>query len=172
MESYFLQTDRLYLREMTYQDFADIAEMLKNPEVMYAWEYSFQDEDVKYWIDKNIDLYEKFNCGYFLACEKHSGKIVGQAAIMPDEINGIKYYEIGYILKKEHWRKGYARECAAALAQYGRNKYPDFEIILEIRPENIRSIRVAEHLNARLAGNFVKNVRGKLMKHLIYKLPK
>lgn len=75
---------------------------------MYAWEYDFSDEDVQNWIDKNISLYKKYNLGFFLMLENTSQKVVGQAALMPDEIDGQQYYEIGYILKKEHWHKGYA----------------------------------------------------------------
>lgn len=170
MEEFFLETERFYLRKMDYGDFSDISDMLKNPEVMYAWEYDFTDEDVKFWIDKNIDLYEKYNCGYFLICDKQTRSVQGQAAVMPDQINGKDYYEIGYILKRENWGRGYAYECAKALALYAFRKYPDYEVILEIRPENYRSLRVAERLNAVVAGEFDKNVRGKIMKHLIYKL--
>ncbi len=170
MNNYFLQTERLYLRKMDYSDFSDLAQMLKNPAVMYAWEYEFTDEDVKFWIDKNMDLYEKYNCGYFLACDKNTNEILGQAAIMPAEINGKKYYEIGYIFKQENWGHGYAFECAYALVKYAFNRYPEYEIIFEIRPENLPSRRVAERIGATVCGEFDKNVKNKLLKHLIYKI--
>lgn len=41
-----LETKRLILREMEQSDFQDLAEMLQNPEVMYAYEHDFTDEDV------------------------------------------------------------------------------------------------------------------------------
>ena len=37
MDNIFLETERLILRQMSENDFSDIAEMLKNPNVMYAW---------------------------------------------------------------------------------------------------------------------------------------
>ena len=43
MNSIFAQTERLILREMSEADFLDIEEMMKNPNVMYAWEYIFDD---------------------------------------------------------------------------------------------------------------------------------
>ena len=43
-------------------------------------------------------------------------------------------------------------------------------IIFEIRPENFQSIKVAEKCGAVVTGEFVKNVRGKNMKHLIYSI--
>ena len=37
MTDIFTITERLILRQMSEADFSDIAEMLKNPDVMYAW---------------------------------------------------------------------------------------------------------------------------------------
>ena len=36
-----LETERLYLREMKQTDFQDLAEILQNPKVMYAYEHDF-----------------------------------------------------------------------------------------------------------------------------------
>ena len=139
---------------------------------MYAWEYSFTDEDVQNWINKNLELYKKYNLGYFLIIEKISKKVVGQAALMPDVIEGKHYYEIGYILKKEYWHKGYATEASRSLKDYAFNILKLNEVIFEIRPQNKSSRKVAENLNANICGKFVKDFRGKKMEHLIYKLTK
>lgn len=170
MQNFFIQTNRLYLRKMTMNDFGEIASMLKNPEVMYAWEYDFKDYDIENWILKNIALYEKCGLGYFLIVHKLTNAIMGQAALMPDEINGKNYYEIGYILKKEHWNKGFATECAKALLLYSNKNFPTCETIFEIRPNNKRSIKVAKKLGAKIVGSFTKTVNGKQMEHLIYKV--
>lgn len=172
MKKYFLETERLFLRKIEQKDFKDLSLMLQNADVMYAWEYDFTDEDVQNWINKNIDLYEKYNLGYFLAVDKTTGEVVGQAALMPDEIHGKKYYEIGYIFKKDFWHKGYARECSKALAEYAFDKLNLNEVIFEIRPNNLPSRKVAEFLGAKLSGEFYKNVRNKKMLHLIYTLNK
>ena len=46
MEQYFAESKRLIFRKMSEADFSDITEMLKNPNVMYAWEYIFDAIDV------------------------------------------------------------------------------------------------------------------------------
>ena len=46
-----LETERLVLREMEQGDFADLAEILQDPEVMYAYEHDFTDADVQAWLD-------------------------------------------------------------------------------------------------------------------------
>ena len=170
MENLFLETERLYLRRMTNDDFEEVKEMLFNPKVMYAWEYTFTEQDVKEWIKKNLDKYQKYSLGYFLVIDKTSNKVLGQAALMPDEIDSKTYYEIGYIFKPENWHKGYATECASALADYAFKTLGCYEVIFEIKPDNIPSIHVAERLGAKISGSFYKNVRGKDMKHLIFKL--
>ncbi len=168
MDNIFLETERLILRQMSENDFSDIAEMLKNPNVMYAWEYIFDDIDVLKWIKKNREYYKKYGLGYFLAVEKETSKTVGQIALMPDIVDGIEYYEIGYILKEKFWNKGYALEGANVMINYAFNNLKLKSVIFEIRPENLSSRKVAEKCGAVVTGEFVKNVRGKNMKHLIY----
>ena len=170
MSNIFLKTERFILRYITQEDFEELKAILQDKDVMYAWEYDFSDDDVQNWIDKNIELYKKHNLGYFLMVENTSGKILGQSALMPDIIDGYTYYEIGYILKKEYWHNGFATEAANALKNYAFNTLNLNEIIFEIRPDNISSRKIAENLNAKICGEFIKNVRNKKMLHLIYKL--
>ena len=59
MEKIFLETDRLILRQISENDFNDIANILQDIEIMYAWEKSFSDDEVLEWINKNIDRYKR-----------------------------------------------------------------------------------------------------------------
>ena len=170
MSNIFLKTERFILRYITQEDFEELKAILQDKDVMYAWEYNFSDNDVQNWIDKNLELYKKYNLGYFLMVENTSGKILGQSALTPDIIDGYSFYEIGYILKKEYWHNGFATEAANALKNYAFNTLNLNEIIFEIRPDNISSRKIAENLNAKICGEFIKNVRNKKMLHLIYKL--
>lgn len=167
-----LETERVYLRKIALDDFEELKIMLQDKEVMYAWEYAFSDEEVFEWIGKNLELYKKNNLGYFLVVSRIDGKIVGQAALMPDIIEGRQFYEIGYIFKKEFWHKGYAAETARALVKYAFDSLNIPEVIFEIRPSNFPSRRVAEKLGAAVCGEFIKTVKDKQMVHLIYKLYK
>lgn len=58
-----LQTERLLLRKIKQSDFQDLAEILQNPKVMYAYEYDFSDNDVQIWLDRQIKRYEKYGFG-------------------------------------------------------------------------------------------------------------
>lgn len=170
MNKIFTETKRLILRKMEEKDFEDVACMLQNPNVMYAWEYEFSIEDVYDWIKKNQNLYEKYSLGYFLAVEKSTNKIVGQIALMPDFIEGKAFMEVGYILKQEFWNQGYAKEGAEAMINFAFKTLGCESVIAEIRPNNLRSRKVAENLGMVVTGDFIKKFRDKEMLHLIYTL--
>lgn len=164
----FGETERLILRKMTPDDFNEIFQIMRSQSVQKIWEHCFTDVDIKDWIKKNQDLYSSQNLGYFLAIEKQTGKAAGQIALMPDTIDGKIYYEIGYILKEEFMKKGFALEGAGFMADYAFKKLGLKEVIFEIRPVNTPSIKVAEKLGAKNIGSFIKNVRGKKMEHFIF----
>ena len=42
-----LETERLCLREMTREDYPDLCKILQDPEVMYAYEHVFSDEEAR-----------------------------------------------------------------------------------------------------------------------------
>ncbi|MFQ7302611.1 MAG: GNAT family N-acetyltransferase, partial [Beduini sp.] len=58
-----LETERLYLREMTHEDEKDLSEMLQDPKVMYAYEHNFSDTDVQIWLDRQLARYHKDGFG-------------------------------------------------------------------------------------------------------------
>ena len=47
-----LETERMYLRELCQGDFDALCAMLKDPEVMYAYEGAFSDEESHAWLEK------------------------------------------------------------------------------------------------------------------------
>ena len=110
MQDVFLETERLSLRYITQDDFEELKIILKDKDIMYAWEYDFTDNDVQKWIDKNLERYKKYNLGFFIMSENKSGNVIDQAALEPDTIEGKQYYEIGYILKKNTSTKGMQRK--------------------------------------------------------------
>lgn len=69
--SIILQTERLILREMNQQDFQDLAEILQNPRVMYAYEHDFSDEDVQIWLDRQLTRYQNTGLDYGQSPSNH-----------------------------------------------------------------------------------------------------
>ena len=92
------ETERLVIREIVYEDFDNLSEMLKDLEVMYAWEHSFSDEEIKEWIDNNIKSYREDGTGYFTIIEKKSGRFAGQIGLHYSMVQDKRILEIGLLL--------------------------------------------------------------------------
>lgn len=165
-----LETRRLFLRFIAPSDFSDLAEMFRDPRVMYAWEHTFSDEEIREWIGKNLSRYGSSGLSHYLAVEKKSGVAVGYAGLLEDSVRGQRVYEISYMLKHRFWHRGFAREAASALARYAFQKLGLHEVVFEIRPENEPSARVARSLGAVPVSSFAKSYRGKEMLHALYLL--
>ncbi len=141
-----LETLRLRLREMTPADLDFVAEMLGHPEVNRYYEHRFTREDAEAWLERQLERYRRDGHGLWLVEERESGRAVGQVGLAMQEIEGERAPEIGWLLHRPFWGRGYATEAAAATreAAFSRWRYP--RVISLIRPENLASQRVAERI--------------------------
>lgn len=167
-----LTSERLIFKRIKRKDFKNISKMLKDPEVMYAWEKGFTSEEVELWIDKRIKGYEDFGYDYFLVIDKNTKEVVGQIGLLDEVIFGEHFTGLGYILKKEFWHKGYALEGAKTMIEYAFSVLGKEKVIATIRPENEASLKVAKKLKMNLESEFIKVYKGKEMKHLVYSILK
>ena len=90
------QTDRLILREMTGEDLRDLAEMLLDPEVMYAYEHAFSTAEVLEWLERQRSRYRRDGFGLWALELRESGEMVGQAGLTWQPCEGETVLEIGY----------------------------------------------------------------------------
>lgn len=84
--------------------------------------------------------------GLWAVEERATGKLIGRLGCQYPE--GFPGFEIAYTLARHAWGRGYAREGAAVALGYARDVLHRRDIISLIRPDNVRSIRVAESLGA------------------------
>lgn len=167
-----LETERIVLRKMVIDDYKELCKSLQDEQVMYAWEYSFSDDEVIDWIERRIVAYEKFGYDYFLAIDKKDNRVIGQIGLLNEYINQQNFIGIGYIINREDWGKGYALEGSQALLNYAFNTLKTNQVVADIRPENAASIKIAEKLGMKIIQKFDKNVKGKEMLHLLYSINK
>ena len=165
-----LETERLIIRKLSQNDFDDLAIMLKDVDVMYAWEHGFSDEEVQEWLNNNIKRYEETGMGYFAAINKETGKLVGQIGLVLSVINLESRVTLGYIMKKEFWNMGYAYEGARALIDFTCNVLGEKKVIADIRPENINSVNLAKKLGMVKVSEFINVYKGKEMVHDVYEI--
>lgn len=159
---------RLRFREMTHDDFPLLCTMLQDPAVMYAWEYTFSDAEVRAWIDRNQERYREFGYGYLLADDRETGETVGQIGLLPEEFDGRQHLGVGWILRRSHWHRGYAVEGAGACLEYAFRELHAPRVIADIRSMNTASLNVARRLGMLYSGTSDKIVKGKIMPHELY----
>lgn len=83
-----IKTERLYLRELTPGDEAELKTFLQDEEVMYAWEAPFTDAEVTAWLTENLRRYEADGFSFYAVTEKCSGKFLGVCGPLIETING------------------------------------------------------------------------------------
>jgi RimJ/RimL family protein N-acetyltransferase len=167
------ETDRLFLREFSDYDYNDLCEILQDKDVMYAYEHSFSDDEVKGWYNKLIiNHYEKYGFGLWAVIHKETNDFLGQCGLTIQELNKEKYLEIGYLFKKKHWHKGYAVEAALCCKKYAFEKLKAEKVCSIIRESNIASINVAKRIGMEKVNEIIKHYHNMDMLHYIFEVKK
>lgn len=168
-----LETKRLILREMTWEDRPAICAVLQDKETMYAYEHAFSDEEVDKWMGNQMDRYRKFGFGLWAVMKKETGEVIGQCGLtwqlVPESIDASgRLLEIGYLFQRPQWGNGYATEAAAACREYAFQVLKAPKVSSIIRENNRASRNVAERNGLKPAGTFVKHYYGMDMPHIVY----
>ena len=167
-----LETERLYLRKLTPADRAALCETLQDKEAMYAYEHAFSDEEADAWLARQIARDQEDGFGLWAVIRKEDGAVLGQWGITMQDVHGTRVPEIGYLLARKYWHKGYATEAARACKQYAFETLGLPAVYSIIRENNLPSRRVAERNGMRVVGTLVKHYYGFAMPHLVYRIEK
>ncbi|HAS78475.1 MAG TPA: GNAT family N-acetyltransferase [Ruminococcus sp.] len=167
-----IETERLILREMVQSDFKDLCKILKDDEVMYAYEGAFSDEEVQDWLDKQLLRYKNDSIGLYAVILKENGEMIGQCGLTIQHIPDRYVVETGYLFQKKYWHHGYASEAAKACNKYAFEKLGAKEVFSIIRDTNTASQNVAKRNGMTLTGKFTKHYRGVDMPHYIFSIKK
>ena len=82
---------------------------------------------------------------------KDTGELIGRAGFLHPP--GWPDFELGWLLGRGSWGHGYALEAARVALAYAFETLRRERVISLIRPENHRSIKLAEALGEHLAGD-------------------
>ncbi len=123
-----IETERLYLREMTENDFDALYKVLADSDIMQHYPYTFDESKVRNWIQRNIDRYQILGFGLWAVCLKETDEMIGDCGLTMQLINGQIKPEIGYHIRADKQRKGYAKEAASAVRDWTFNNTP-FNIV-------------------------------------------
>lgn len=164
----FMETERLYLREMDQSDFEPLCRMLQDAETMYAYEGPFSDAEVQEWLDRQIFRYQKLGFGLWAVILKETDEMIGQCGLSMQQWKDEEVLEIGYLFCRQYWHWGYAIEAAKACKRYAFEVLNAKEVCSIIRDTNIASQNVAVRNGMTRMDSWVKHYRGVDMPHYRY----
>ncbi|MDN7245358.1 GNAT family N-acetyltransferase [Planococcus shenhongbingii] len=148
-----IETARLEFRQYRDEDFNFLYSLLSDPEVVrFIGNGQTRNREgateFLYWIYRSYK--ENPELGLRMLIRKEDNIPIGHAGLVKQTIEGIEELEIGYWIAKDYWRQGYAAEAAKALRDYGIRQLGKKRFISLIQPENIGSMKVAEHIGMAL----------------------
>lgn len=149
-----IETKRLFLREMTADDYDALYTVLADSDIMQHYPYTFDKARVQNWINKNIDRYRVFGFGLWAVCLKSTGEMIGDCGLTMQNINGTILPEIGYHIAKAYQRQGYAKEAAQAVCDWAFMHTTFGMVYSYMKKANIPSSAVARANGMLLLGEF------------------
>ncbi len=170
-KSVVLETKRLILRELDFDDFDNLTTILQDEKAMYAYEHAFSDEEVREWLERQIRRYGEYGMGLLAIIEKDSGEFIGQCGITKQEVDGESVFEIGYLIRRKYWHMGYAIESASAMKNHAFSSGIE-KVYSIIRTNNIASQRVAIRNGMLPEKLIVKHYYGMDMPHIVFSVKK
>lgn len=112
-------TARLALRRFTPDDIDVLHQMYSDADVARYVGGTKTREQTQEMLDQRILAYYDAHpgLGVWMTLERASGACVGMHLL--NNIQGETHIQLGYVLFKEHWGRGYATEMGVALLRYG-----------------------------------------------------
>ncbi len=163
-----IETERLALRRLVPEDLEAVRRIHSDPEVMAVYGGAFTEQGTRDFIQRNLDRYAKDGVSFYAITLKNTGELIGCGGIILQPTDHGIEPEIGYQVRRDQQGRGYATEMARGCMKYAFEVLKADHIISLIRPDNLRSRRVAEKNGLVVDREFLW--RDQL--HLVYRMTK
>ncbi len=145
-----LETERLILRKMAWQDADQLLLIFSDPKVMQSFGGILFDRVMMgKWVERNLNHQDRYGYGIFSVILKEKDELVGDCGLEHMEVDGSHEVELGYDFRSDYWNRGLATEAASAVRDYAFEQLGLKRLISLIRPDNLASQRVAEKIGMR-----------------------
>ena len=145
-----LETPRLALRQLSFDDAGFIFELLNEP----GWLRFIGDKGVRNLEDARdyirtgpMASYERLGFGLYVVMLKDTGTPVGMCGLLKRDT--LPDVDIGYAFLERHQGRGYAHEAAAAMIAHGRNNHGLERIVAITNADNVASAKVLGKIGMR-----------------------
>lgn len=162
-----IETERLYLREMTEEDVGALYAVLGDPGIMQHYPAPFDKDKVRDWIRRNIGRYRTSGFGLWAVCLKQTGEMIGDCGLTLQQVNGQLLPEIGYHIRADKQRKGYAKEAAIAVRDWTFRNTTYNTVYSYMKHTNIPSIKTAISYGCRKTAEFPDEVNEMTMVYAV-----
>ena len=179
MNNVHIKTERLVLREWEESDFEDVHEYASDPENVkwMIWGPNSEEQTREFLRDVARRREERPRVVISLAvCLKEGGLLIGGGSLEyepPDVPKAPGEAQLGYILNKRYWGKGYGPEAASALVEWARVAYGLKVLWCTCNAENIPSARLMEKIGMERFAIWPKHIQlrsGKWRDTLVYRM--
>jgi [ribosomal protein S5]-alanine N-acetyltransferase len=140
-----LETERLYLKELTPDDAPEMFRIYSDPETMRFVtpppSLAAERENIERHIDK---YYRAFGYGLWGTVLKDGDRLIGRCGLLNQIVEGNAEVELSYLIDRPFWNRGLTTEAATAIRDHAFHTLPLTRLISLIHPQNIASRRVAE----------------------------
>ena len=157
-----LTTTRLVLRATTEADIPFLHERIfSDPEVVrYVFAGKpFTPEESREFIKSKFN-FSGATTGLSTLEEKATGEVIGFSGLNPCCPLGQEDLELGFVLARSVWRKGYATEIGKAQVNLGFERLEKRRLLAMVDPNNAPSIRVLTKLGLRYQADVQVEGRG------------
>jgi RimJ/RimL family protein N-acetyltransferase len=147
-----LETKRLRLVKFREDHWEPYAAMCADPQIMryLGTGATLTRDDTWRAIASMLGHWQLRGYGMWALESKETGELVGRAGFLNPA--GWPGFELGWTLARNHWGKGYASEAARTALRYAFDVLKQDRVISLIRAANAPSIRVAEAIGEKHAG--------------------
>lgn len=138
-----LHTDHLVLRPLREDDATPLHRIYQTDGVLKYFPNPIPPpfDKVAHFIASQQSHWERYGYGNWALTELGCDEIIGWAGLqfLPET----QETEVGYLLNKPYWGKGYATEAARRSLDFGFSHFDFPEIIALVHPQNLASLAVA-----------------------------
>jgi RimJ/RimL family protein N-acetyltransferase len=145
-----IETNRLILREITFEDTDRFLQIFADPAGMEVNVSPFNRQMTQAWIERNLQRYAQFGFGLWALVLKENGQLIGDCGLVVQRLEGVEELELGYQVDRHWWRQGLATEAVRACCAYGFQRLERDRIVALIHLTNTASRRVVEKNGMRL----------------------
>ena len=157
-----INSERLFVRTPRPEDFDPLYQaVLSDAEVMrLAFQGQLSDRDRAIEIFSSVLDHDATGRKPGILIERSTNDLIGFAGPLLCSVLGAPDYEIGFVLARRSWGRGYASEIGRAQIEYGFTTLKLDRVLAQVSPENAASVRVLERLGMQLCTTIEASGRG------------